>query len=179
MQYSHNDGPIFFSFSILGICPQQNILLDNLTSFEHLKFFAGIKGIPQQRVESEVCVGKRYASFDNIRYLVNDLLHKLVIPTHLRGCLFGRRDGTFPGTGSRHACIYLLFVPFRLYGNDFAWMFFVLSRQSGIPIRSTGFPGKAGQFLSYKHSAPPCRDDIMLSLQIVPGEIVPGRNILM
>ena len=40
-------------------------------------------------------------------------------------------------------------------------------------------PGKAGQFLSYKHSVPLRRDDIMLTLQIVPGEIVQGRNILL
>ena len=29
-------------------------------------------------------------------------------------------------------------------------------------------PAKTRQFLSYKHSVPLCRDDIMLSLQIVP-----------
>ena len=61
----------------------------------------------------------------------------------------------------------------------FAGTFFVPSRPSGIPVRSTGIPAKAGQFLSYKHSVPLCRDDIMLTLQIVLGEIVPGRNILM
>ena len=42
------------------------------------------------------------------------------------------RDGTFAGTGrqtgSRHACIYLLFVPFRLYGKNFAGTFFFPSR---------------------------------------------------
>ena len=54
-----------------------------------------------------------------------------------------------------------------------------LSRQNGVPVRSTGIPEKAGQFLSCKHSVPLCRDDIMLTLQIVLGEIVPGRNILM
>ena len=48
-----------------------------------------------------------------------------------------------------------------------------------LPGRFSSRPGKAGQFLSYKHSVPLCRDDIMLTLQIVPGEIVPGRNILM
>ena len=79
----------------------------------------------------------------------------------------------------RCTCIYILFVPFRLYGNNFAGMFFVPSRQSRIPVRSTGIPAKAGQFLSYKHFVPLCRDDIMLTLQIVPGEIFPGRNILM
>ena len=53
------------------------------------------------------------------------------------------------------------------------------SKVHGITVRSTGIPTKAGQFLSYKHSVPLRRDDIMLTLQIVPGEIVPGRNILM
>ena len=35
--------------------------------------------------------------------------------------------------------------------------------------RQTGIPAKAGQFLSYKHSVPLCRDDIMLTSQIAPG----------
>ena len=48
-----------------------------------------------------------------------------------------------------------------------------------LPVRSTGIPAKVGQFLSYKHSIPLYWDDIMLTLQIVPGEIAPGRNILM
>ena len=50
----------------------------------------------------------------------------------------------------------------------------ISSRQSGTPVRSTRTPAKAGQFLSYKHSVPLCRNDIMLTLQIVLG-----RNILM
>ena len=33
------------------------------------------------------------------------------------------------------------------------------------------------EFLSYKHIVPLCRDDIMLTLQIVPGEIVPGYQV--
>ena len=52
-------------------------------------------------------------------------------------------------TGSRHTCIYLLFVPFRLYGNNFSGTFFVPSRQNGIPVRSTGIPAKAGQFFFF------------------------------
>ena len=32
------------------------------------------------------------------------------------------------------------------------------------------------KFLTYKHSVRFYRDDIMLTLQIVPGEIVPGKN---
>ena len=68
------------------------------------------------------------------------------IHRYLRGCLYRRRDVTFAGTGrfpgSRHACIYRLFVPFRVYGKNFAGTFFVPSQQSGIPVRSTGIPAK-------------------------------------
>ena len=94
----------------------------------------------------------------------------------------GGGTGRLPGRDVKRDLamhVYMLFVLFRLYGKNFAGTFFVPSRQSGIPVRSTGIPAKAGQFLSYKHSVPLCRDDIMLTLQIVPGEIVPGRNILM
>ena len=76
------------------------------------------------------------------------------IHRYLRGCLYRSRfpgrdicwDGTFAGTGrfpgSRHACIYRLFVPFRVYGKNFLGTFFVPSQQSGIPVRSTGIPAK-------------------------------------
>eukprot|EP00058_Branchiostoma_floridae_P016823 XP_002602311.1 hypothetical protein BRAFLDRAFT_127318 [Branchiostoma floridae] len=36
-----------------GLCPQQNILFDKLTAREHLRFFAGVKGIPEELVDSE------------------------------------------------------------------------------------------------------------------------------
>ena len=78
----------------------------------------------------------------------------------LRGCLYaGRRDGTL--NGSRHACIYLLLVLFRLYGKNFAETFFVPPRQIGILVRTTEILVKAGQFLWYKHSVPLCRDFIL------------------
>ena len=89
------------------------------------------------------------------------------------------RDETFNGISPYMYTVYFLFVPFRLYGKKFAGMFFVSSRKSGIPVRSTEIPAKAGQFLSHKHFVPLSPDDIMLTLQIVPGEIVLGRNILM
>ena len=61
----------------------------------------------------------------------------------------------------------------------FAATFFVPSRQSEFPVRSTLIPAKAGQFSSCKHPVPLCRDNIMLTVQIDPGEIAPGRNTLM
>lgn len=37
-----------------GICPQHNILFDDLTCVEHLQLFAGIKGVPDDQIEKEV-----------------------------------------------------------------------------------------------------------------------------
>lgn len=39
---------------LLGVCPQHDVLLPELTVAEHLKFFAGIKGCPAEEIESEV-----------------------------------------------------------------------------------------------------------------------------
>ena len=92
------------------------------------------------------------------------------------GCLYGRRDGTLPGRDVKQDLamhvytVYLLFVAFCLYGKNFSGTFFVLSRQSGIPVRSTGIPAKAGQFLSYKHSVPLCRDNIMWVCKLSRGK---------
>ena len=81
------------------------------------------------------------------------------------------RDGTLNGISP---CMYISVI----YPVPFIWKEFCLDVFRPVPSRQKGILGKAGQFLSYKHSVPLCRDDIMLSLQIVPGEIVPGRNIL-
>ncbi len=35
----------------MGICPQQNVLFDNLTVLEHLRFFESIKGVKSYNVE--------------------------------------------------------------------------------------------------------------------------------
>ncbi|XP_053402183.1 cholesterol transporter ABCA5-like isoform X2 [Mercenaria mercenaria] len=37
-----------------GICPQHNILFDDFTCLEHLRIFAGIKGIADDQVEKEI-----------------------------------------------------------------------------------------------------------------------------
>lgn len=39
---------------IIGVCPQQNVLFDNLTVREHLVFFARLKGIPSASVQNVV-----------------------------------------------------------------------------------------------------------------------------
>ncbi|CAG9770151.1 unnamed protein product [Ceutorhynchus assimilis] len=37
-----------------GVCPQHDILFDNLTPKEHLEFFATVKGIPSSKIDAEV-----------------------------------------------------------------------------------------------------------------------------
>jgi len=38
----------------MGLCPQHNVLWDELTVTDHLKFFAALKGVPKGMVEKEV-----------------------------------------------------------------------------------------------------------------------------
>ncbi|XP_058124970.1 phospholipid-transporting ATPase ABCA3-like [Anopheles ziemanni] len=38
----------------LGLCPQHNVLFNELTVAEHLKFFAQLKGIPREKTEAEI-----------------------------------------------------------------------------------------------------------------------------
>lgn len=38
----------------MGTCPQHDILWDTLTVEEHLRFFAKLKNVPDEMVESEV-----------------------------------------------------------------------------------------------------------------------------
>ena len=40
--------------TMTGVCPQQNILFDDLSPVEHLKFFGMIKGITGDKLQSEV-----------------------------------------------------------------------------------------------------------------------------
>lgn len=41
--------------SMTGVCPQHNILFEDLTCVEHLQLFAGIKAIDKYKRETEVC----------------------------------------------------------------------------------------------------------------------------
>ncbi|KAK7506564.1 hypothetical protein BaRGS_00002039, partial [Batillaria attramentaria] len=40
--------------TMCGICPQHNILYDELTAEEHLRIFAGIKGVPEDKIDGQV-----------------------------------------------------------------------------------------------------------------------------
>ena len=74
--------------------------------------------------------------------------------------------------------VYICYCPVPFIWKEFCRDVFLLVQAKRDPSSLKQVPAKAGQFLSYKHSVPLCRDDIMLTLQIVPGEIVSGRNIL-
>eukprot|EP01113_Clastostelium_recurvatum_P005090 TRINITY_DN1226_c0_g1_i1.p1 TRINITY_DN1226_c0_g1~~TRINITY_DN1226_c0_g1_i1.p1 ORF type:complete len:879 (-),score=247.94 TRINITY_DN1226_c0_g1_i1:81-2717(-) len=39
---------------VMGVCPQHDILWDQMTGKEHLELFAGFKGIPEDRIQAEV-----------------------------------------------------------------------------------------------------------------------------
>lgn len=39
---------------IIGVCPQHNVLVNELTTSEHLYLYAGIKGVPTENTEAEV-----------------------------------------------------------------------------------------------------------------------------
>ncbi|EAT39839.1 AAEL008386-PA, partial [Aedes aegypti] len=38
----------------LGLCPQHNVLFDELTVSEHIEFFARLKGVPKERIKTEI-----------------------------------------------------------------------------------------------------------------------------
>ena len=40
--------------SMMGVCPQDNTLFDNLSPREHLKVYAGLKGVPFGDIDAEV-----------------------------------------------------------------------------------------------------------------------------
>ena len=39
---------------LMGVCPQHDVLWDQLTGKEHLELFSRIKGIPEEEIEQEV-----------------------------------------------------------------------------------------------------------------------------
>lgn len=40
--------------SMLGVCPQHNILWNDLTAYEHMQLFAGMKGVPPKETKEEI-----------------------------------------------------------------------------------------------------------------------------
>ena len=40
--------------SVLGVCPQHDVLWGDLTALEHMKLFGNLKDIPRQQMEKEI-----------------------------------------------------------------------------------------------------------------------------
>jgi ABC-type multidrug transport system ATPase subunit len=38
----------------MGVCPQHDLLWDEMTGKEHMEFFCRFKGVPEERVAKEV-----------------------------------------------------------------------------------------------------------------------------
>ena len=41
-------------YAMMGVCPQHDVLWDQLTGREHLELFAHLKGVPAAQVQAEV-----------------------------------------------------------------------------------------------------------------------------
>ena len=68
----------------------------------------------------------------------------------------------------------------NLYGKNVCLGVFSSHRgKAGSQFAQLEFPAQVVKFLSCNHSVSLCRDDIMKTLQSVPGEIIPGKKILM
>lgn len=40
--------------SVLGVCPQHDVLWDDLTALEHMKLFAHLKDIPSEQMKDDI-----------------------------------------------------------------------------------------------------------------------------
>ena len=56
-----------------GVCPQQNVLFDDLTCHEHLTFYANLKGVAKDRVASHVS----RSSYEGYNLLLNKQVYDI------------------------------------------------------------------------------------------------------
>lgn len=68
----------------LGLCPQHNILFDELTVKEHLYFYSRLKGCNKKEAEKEI---ETYVKLLDLRPKVSSLLKKL---NGINKCFIGR-----------------------------------------------------------------------------------------
>ncbi|OMJ17002.1 ABC transporter A family member 2 [Smittium culicis] len=57
--------------SMLGICPQHDILFDELNAVEHIKLYAGLKGLPETEVNRLIEEGLYAVRLYNVRFKVS------------------------------------------------------------------------------------------------------------
>ena len=53
--------------SILGVCPQHDVLWGDLTAQEHMELFANLKAIPPNRMADEIRVLLEEVHLNNVR----------------------------------------------------------------------------------------------------------------
>eukprot|EP00929_Paragymnodinium_shiwhaense_P066410 TRINITY_DN3330_c0_g1_i1.p1 TRINITY_DN3330_c0_g1~~TRINITY_DN3330_c0_g1_i1.p1 ORF type:complete len:2490 (-),score=538.21 TRINITY_DN3330_c0_g1_i1:116-7585(-) len=53
---------------LLGVCPQHDVLWEELSCREHLRLFAGFKGVPRERVEREVISTLQYTGLHSAEH---------------------------------------------------------------------------------------------------------------
>ena len=85
----------------MGVCPQQDVLFDTLTVYEHVYFYCKLKGLSDERVEEE------------IQYYIGAL--ELDRKKHVKASKLSRQ-------GKRKLCIAL-----ALCANSKAFHFYFLS----------------------------------------------------
>jgi ABC-type multidrug transport system ATPase subunit len=53
----------------MGLCPQQDLLFDELTGKEHLLIFGKLRGIPDRQLNQDVIHALRVRNFHNRKYV--------------------------------------------------------------------------------------------------------------
>ena len=78
--------------SFMGICPQHDVLWDQLTGIEHVRLFAGLKGVPRDQI---------------VAYLDKALAQE-VETDNLARVVINERTGTIVMGGERETCTMLI-----------------------------------------------------------------------
>jgi len=57
---------------MLGVCPQHDILFPNLTAYEHLALYSGIKGVPKSELDAEIKTKLKEVGLENSAHDIAD-----------------------------------------------------------------------------------------------------------
>ena len=107
----------------MGICPQQNIIFEDLTVYEHMKLFQRIKGISSSKdtiLQSVIDVGLEKKLHTVSKALSGGMKRKLCCAIALVGDpKFVLLDEPTSGMGKLHWYLYLIFSSHRLFFSLF------------------------------------------------------------
>jgi ABC-type multidrug transport system ATPase subunit len=93
--------------SIMGICPQENLLWDNLTSYEHLLLYASLRGnlgsavVSCMTILALLCAGLSQQDLPRAiqnklnEFHLGDLIHSPTKNVSLAACIMHRARGVF------------------------------------------------------------------------------------